>query len=812
MEVKVFKQLTPEKEMRKRVLFWSVLTLVVLSLGFVIASSTDHTEDINKAFNCLDSKVSANTISLDEAIFAALAKTPNAKVNATIAQQKSSSADCWPGSGCSIKTTAQVVLAKLGKNENVSGSINWLKSKTGVTQQMTWYLEISIDSNEPANCLVNYDDSDRSLKIDEEMKLSGNLGSCLSIVPSGYWLKISSNCLDKEFGIQCDKEFKTNLAYEKESGGTLYVSSQTHSAAAGSWTSEGIVAKCFKDGNSCDYEGSLWAATALYAAGEDITQYSPYLRSLASDNERYFPSAFLVAIYEGGDEHYAKIISSERARPEGSYWQMPSSPYSKFYDTALGMMALGGADSPEINNARTLGYLFLNQDESGCWGGGNIRDTAFIIYAAQWQRRINGTGGYCGDGICDNTETSTSCLQDCPLPNYICGDNRANGTEACDGNDLRNETCVSKGFSGGTLRCVAAGAANNCTYDTSSCTGQVQPTCGDGIINGNELCDCGSDGSCTLQELNNKSCSDVGSYVGGSLACSSGCLTYNITGCYVSGGQPGHGNGTNNNQTNQSGGGGTYDPGHLTDCELSSLYCVASRSACQEAGGSFFPQETHACNNFLEYCCTVDVTEVSCTSLQGNVCPWNAPCTTEVVESGDGPCCVSPGVCQENGVGCSSDSDCTDGTVCNLGECVAPTSPQCNDDSDCSSGKECKNGSCVTSSGSGGSNLWIWITVLFVLIILVVLAIIYRDKLRALWYSMKKQKPKAGPSGPPPGMIVSRRPPPRFGPPVGMRPVMGAGPIIRPGVRPSSPAQLPAKNGKEKEDEETLRKLKEMSK
>jgi hypothetical protein len=40
---------------------------------------------------------------------------------------------------------------------------------------------------------------------------------------------------------------------------------------------------------------------------------------------------------------------------------------------------------------------------------------------------------------------------------------------------------------------------------------------------------------------------------------------------------------------------------------------------------------------------------------------------------------------------------------------------------------------------------------------------------------------------------------------------MGGGPMIRPGIKPA-PAKTEAKSAKEKEDEETLRKLKEMSK
>jgi hypothetical protein len=46
----------------------------------------------------------------------------------------------------------------------------------------------------------------------------------------------------------------------------------------------------------------------------------------------------------------------------------------------------------------------------------------------------------------------------------VCGNGIAEGTEECDGADLRSQTCESVGFAGGTLSC-----AQNCTFETSNC-------------------------------------------------------------------------------------------------------------------------------------------------------------------------------------------------------------------------------------------------------------------------------------------------------------------------------------------------------
>jgi Protein of unknown function (DUF1566) len=46
----------------------------------------------------------------------------------------------------------------------------------------------------------------------------------------------------------------------------------------------------------------------------------------------------------------------------------------------------------------------------------------------------------------------------------VCGNNIAQASEACDGTDLRGQTCQSVGFAGGTLSCAVG-----CTFDTGQC-------------------------------------------------------------------------------------------------------------------------------------------------------------------------------------------------------------------------------------------------------------------------------------------------------------------------------------------------------
>lgn len=696
-----------------------VVAFVAVLFCGLVTPEDDDSEKINAAFNCLDERVAATSISLEEAVFAALTKVPGTKAADKIEQEKSSSADCWPKSGCGVKESAQAALAKLSMGESVEEITAWLVTKSGMPKELTWYLQISIGDNGPATCVVNYDGSDHSVSVNEEMKLSGSAGSCFNLANSDYWLKIKTNCLEKEFNIQCDKEFKTNLLYEKSSGGTIYVSSQTHGASSGAWTVEAITARCFREGNDCDYEASLWGAVALYANGEDVSEFAPYLRALSSENGKYFPSAFLVAILEGGENHYSKIIENQRARPEGAYWEMPNTPHNKYYDTALGMLALGGAGSSEITNANTIGYLFKKQDASGCWNNNNIRDTAFLIYAAQWLR---GTGGGvecyinsdCSEGyVCEDGNCVSEAVLECNNNGVM------NDSEQCDGNDFGTFSdgvgqCdeYNSGFTGGDLIC------EDCKINTTQCTGTGPPP----VVNGST------------------------------------------------------GNGTDDE---------SYDPNMITDCELANLFCAPSRASCLENGGSFYPQETHACADHYEFCCTVETPELpNCFSLGGSVCAYEEECGGAVQQASDGACCLD--ICELTGTtGCSLDSDCLSGETCQSGACVY-------------SGSSSNGGG--GDDDEGGSSLWIWIVILLILIGLVVLGIIYRDKIRVWWFKFRgKAKTSKVPPGRPPGMnSLIRRPTPRFMP-QGMR--------TMPEPQRAPPKQM---SKKDKEMEETFKKLKEI--
>ncbi|MFH1642947.1 MAG: GLUG motif-containing protein [Nanoarchaeota archaeon] len=101
-----------------------------------------------------------------------------------------------------------------------------------------------------------------------------------------------------------------------------------------------------------------------------------------------------------------------------------------------------------------------------------------------------------------------------------CGDNIKNGNDQCDGTDLGLSTddCTElPGFVSGKITCNP-----DCTYDTGQCS-----KCGNGDIDTGEVCD--TDG--ITENLNGDTCQTKG-YENGVLHCNTGCLSFNVSGCY----------------------------------------------------------------------------------------------------------------------------------------------------------------------------------------------------------------------------------------------------------------------------------------
>lgn len=354
--------------MKKRAWFGVLIIFLMFScVSFVIAQDNE-TDPIDDAYNCLEEKVEdkCSSLSSEEKIFSLLAIQECEDEVLSDSSYKSN-----------VKLTAQAVLALNKVNVDTDDAVEWLLSQNTTPQNIDWYLEI--DSSEAIECTITYDGSSHTINIGEDKKIDSNAGRCLSLAQKNYWFRVSPSCHTTEFEISCNnlanKDFLTTLLFKKAGSNTYHISDDTNTASAGGATVEKINSFCFAQGTSCDYEASLWTASVLNYLGEDVYSYLPYLIIMADDYEEYLPEAFLIYF----DGFRTELLNKQYN--EG-YWRASISG-DKFYDTALALYPFQSETFQQKTNAKE--WLLEIQDTDGCWKGGNIRDTAFILHSI-WPR------------------------------------------------------------------------------------------------------------------------------------------------------------------------------------------------------------------------------------------------------------------------------------------------------------------------------------------------------------------------------------------------------------------------------------------
>ena len=329
-------------------------------------------------------------------------------------------------------------------------------------------------------------------------------------------------------------------------------------------------------------------------------------------------------------------------------------------------------------------------------------------------------------------------------PEAVCGNGVIEAGEQCDGVNLNEQTCVTKGFGGGTLSCTAT-----CQFDTSGCT-DAPADCGNGVIDAGEQCDGAN--------LNEQTCETQG-FDGGTLSCTTTCQ-FNTTGCTRIPADCGNGeidageqcDGANlNEQTCETQG---FDGGTLSctaACQFDTTGCTKIEYDCGngviEAGEQCeganlngqnckrqgFDEGTLSCTADCQFdtsaCITITKVGVGEPCTRDIECESDL-CLTEVLQgfpsgycaapcNGDGSCddenaiCVDVGPqdlclrscapggsdcrdaynCEDLGEGagacwpaCTGDPQCPDTGTCNdRGFCET----QCTDDTDCRAGMAC---------------------------------------------------------------------------------------------------------------------------
>lgn len=404
------------------------IVILVLSVFLVISSiqaASNDTEE--KSFTCLKNQLGnncGNSQSTQTTAFNLLSMSYDSKIqsNCKNSLYNLKKTNCWSetsSGSCSIKATAQAVIALKTIGENVNDAVNWLLARKKPASGFTWFLEI--DSLNQTTCTIN----GRDFVIQDNKQITGNDPSGLIKTYNNYWFQILD--LSKNFTISCDKDFVTTLLYQRPDSNSFFVSSEPHTASAGDSTNEKAESYCFSTSNTCEYEATLWAAIALQKAGEDIRSFIPYLSAMSSENQIYFPSAFLYMLNHADDSYYLEMKDLQK---QGKYWDVSG---KKLYDTSVGLLALQSSDE----GSAVKDYLLSIRQDSGCWQS----DTSFILYSG-WSKTPTITGSETSP--CESF-SGYSCVSssECAGIKYTI-DMYCSGTNICCSNRTEELSCSDK--------------------------------------------------------------------------------------------------------------------------------------------------------------------------------------------------------------------------------------------------------------------------------------------------------------------------------------------------------------------------------
>ncbi len=226
-------------------------------------------------------------------------------------------------------------------------------------------------------------------------------------------------------------------------------------------------------------------------------------------------------------------------------------------------------------------------------------------------------------------------------------------------------------------------------------------------------------------------------------------------------------------------------------CTDAGYYCMSSAD-CDDAEGT--PLSGYSCSGYY-ICCDSPAIEETCEEAGGTICTGGKECSGDTISTADtNYCCLYE--CVEPG---EEEFDCEIyGGVCEPYEC--------GEGYEKSNEYTCDyNDVCCMKKKRSGPNALFWI--LIILVVLVVLGIIFRDKLRKFWFRLggKSKKPEfKGREIPGPGLPMTPSTEPRRR----IRPRH----IMPSGHHPATkrPAQRPGKISTELDD--VLKKLKDMGK
>lgn len=228
----------------------------------------------------------------------------------------------------------------------------------------------------------------------------------------------------------------------------------------------------------------------------------------AAEIEVSFPEQRTISLYPGTNEidfSIANVLGTQQIPITIGMYQVPAYIFGNDYVCGDGRIDdrevcdgtnLNGKDCTKVPGNFTGGILKCSSsclvfDTSSCESGGNVCGSAYLNLCLS-QASCVGAGGFWYNNICNKYDAGAACdsnhLDLCAQGNCAtsggfwynnfcneeevaneCGDGIVELGEECDRENLNGKVCLSLGYDGGELSCIAKKLANECRFNFTKC-------------------------------------------------------------------------------------------------------------------------------------------------------------------------------------------------------------------------------------------------------------------------------------------------------------------------------------------------------
>ena len=408
--------------------------------------------------------------------------------------------NCYPDGNCNTKDTALAALTLSEMGGNIAELLDYLGGNLQSTGVGSDGLIIQIITNEEGICEFEFDE--------------GSIYET-SVNSENPWIYLSSIGVNfdnyaETINVNCDFASSPRISLIRESNNNIYIINEKGLTNSAEFIVESGCYSVNSGSNACDADSTFYASWVLYKLNSDIFTEN-YMNDNVGNNELRSAMLSLIDNSKAGN-----LINM----------QLNDGSFGSIYETAF---AIDSLKNSEYSEEKEDAILYIESQQSDEGNIGILKDTAaslYLIYSSGSSANDDDYFGYCGDAtvdsgeecefdtdcqsgyscslqcicepdepssgagisecgnnVCENDESSSTCPLDCTAAeescgNFVCEPEKGEDSFVC------TDDCYC-----GDFVCDESEEANgNCPQDCQApeTGGSEEPSCGDGFCDFDE--------------------------------------------------------------------------------------------------------------------------------------------------------------------------------------------------------------------------------------------------------------------------------------------------------------------------------------